>query len=329
MHLQHQYKKKEDLEIYEMDYISNANLQEVCDLKQPVFFASEHTEHLFSKLHPDLKEEVVVKDIGDYHRSSASSSDASTQITGITLSFSSAYGLMDSDPKHIFYSENNGSFLEEADFIPTFSKFSSKIGSPWSVKTSYDLLFASPKVETPWKFHTASQRFLVTSPGQGIRVKMTPWKSRKYMDLVYDYETFDFWCRSVQESNIKCLDFDLKPGYVLYIPPYWFYSVEFLDKAGSTDSKISFVASFTYTTPMNILANAHHYGNYFLSQSSSVSNSITQTIVPNTRPKKEEKEEETKEVPPIDAAKAESTAVEIQEMLSVIEKPKVPTENQE
>jgi hypothetical protein len=132
------------------------------------------------------------------------------------------------------------------------------------------------------------------------------------------------------------LDFDLKPGYVLYIPPYWFYSVEFLDvpasasaTATANNSKISFVASFTYTTPMNILANAHHYGNYFLTQSSSVSNSITQTIVPNTRPKKEEKEEVTEEVPPIDDAKAESTAVEVQEMLSVIEKPKVPAENQE
>jgi hypothetical protein len=330
MHLQHQYKKKEDLEIYEMDYISNANLQEVCDLKQPVFFASEHTEHLFSKLHPDLKEEVVVKDIGDYHRSSASSSDASTQITGITLSFSSAYGLMDSDPKHIFYSENNGSFLEEADFIPTFSKFSSKIGSPWSVKTSYDLLFASPKVETPWKFHTASQRFLVTSPGEGIRVKMTPWKSRKYMDLVYDYETLEFWCRSVQDSNIKCLDFDVKQGYVLYIPPYWFYSIEFLDKAGSTDSKISFVASFTYTTPMNILANAQHYGQHLWLKFNSTP--MAQVIVRKTK-------EEARPSAPIDVA-AESketttpeeknaSVAEIQEMLSVIEKPKVPTENQE
>ena len=327
MHLQHQYKKKEDLEIYEMDYISNANLQEVCDLKQPVFFAIDHSEHLFSKLHPDLKEEVVVKDIGDYHRSS----DTSTNITGISLSFSSAYGLMDSDPKHIFYSENNTSFLEEADFIPIFSKFSSKIGTSWSVKTSYDLLFASPKVETPWKFHTASQRFLVTSPGEGIRVKMTPWKSRKYMDLVYDDETLDFWCRSVQDSNIKCLDFDVKPGYVLYIPPYWFYSIEFLDKAGSPDSKISFVASFTYTTPMNILANAQHYGQHlWLKYNSS---SMPQVMVRKT---KEEARESASKPELNETAKPEkeeknATVAEVQEMLSVIEKPKtaVPSENQE
>ena len=327
MHLQHQYKKKEDLEIYEMDYISNANLQEVCDLKQPVFFAIDHSEHLFSKLHPDLKEEVVVKDIGDYHRSS----DTSTNITGISLSFSSAYGLMDSDPKHIFYSENNTSFLEEADFIPIFSKFSSKIGTSWSVKTSYDLLFASPKVETPWKFHTASQRFLVTSPGEGIRVKMTPWKSRKYMDLVYDDETLDFWCRSVQDSNIKCLDFDVKPGYVLYIPPYWFYSIEFLDKAGSPDSKISFVASFTYTTPMNILANAQHYGQHlWLKYNSS---SMPQVMVRKTKEEARESpsKPESKETAKPEKEEKNATVAEVQEMLSVIEKPKtaVPSENQE
>ena len=332
MHLQNQYKKKEDLEIYEMDYISNANLQEVCDLKQPVFFAIDHSEHLFSKLHPDLKEEVVVKDIGDYHRSS----DTSTNITGISLSFSSAYGLMDSDPKHIFYSENNTSFLEEADFIPIFSKFSSKIGTSWSVKTSYDLLFASPKVETPWKFHTASQRFLVTSPGEGIRVKMTPWKSRKYMDLVYDYDAFDFWARSVQENNMKCLDFDLKAGQVLYIPPYWFYSVEFLSSSSDgpkEESKISFLASFTFATPMNVIANADAYGySLFLNNSSgsssSSSHSITKTIVPFSSTKEKVSEEEEKETENTNlekkkegetAAFDKQTTKEIQEMLSVIE----------
>ena len=33
-----QFKKSEDLEIYEMDYSTNANLQDVCDVRQPVLF---------------------------------------------------------------------------------------------------------------------------------------------------------------------------------------------------------------------------------------------------------------------------------------------------
>ena len=356
VHLQFQYKKKEDLEIYEMDYLSNANLQEVTDLKQPVFFSLEGTEPLFAALHPDLQEEVVVKDVGDYHRSSGERKDVTkeTAIIGIALSFSSAYGLMDSDPKHVFYSEQNAAFLEETDLLSAFQKFASKLGTGWSVKTTYDLLFGSPKVTMPWKFHTSSQRFLVVSPGAGVRVKMTPWKSRKYMDVVYDYDAFDFWCRSVQETNMKCLDFDLKAGQVLYIPPYWFYSVEFSsslsggssDKDGETNkSKISFLASFTFATPMNVIANADAYGYHFFANSSSgssITKNITNTIIPfsSTKEKVSEKEKEKensktlnlekkKEIPP-NAAFDKQTTKEIQEMLSVIEtQKKTETQSQD
>jgi len=341
VHLQFQYKKKEDLEIYEMDYLSPANLQEVTDLKQPVFFSLEGTEPLFNKLHPDLQEEVVVKDVGDYHRSSSliTNEDGTkeTAIIGIHLSFSSAYGLMNSDPKHIFYSENNAAFLEETDILPAFQKFASKIGTGWSVQNRYDLLFGSPKVTMPWKFHTSSQRFIVVSPGAGVRVKMTPWKSRKYMDLVYDFESFDFWTRSVQENNMKCLDFDLKAGQVLYIPPYWFYSVEFLSSSSDgskEESKISFLASFTFATPMNIVANADAYGySLFLQTSafSSSSHSITKTIVPFSSKGEDEihdhivKDHELEEKKDSISTAEENTTsktkvnAEVQEMLSVIE----------
>jgi hypothetical protein len=338
VHLQFQYKKKEDLEIYEMDYLSNANLQEVTDLKQPVFFSMEGTDPLFAGLHPDLQEEVIVKDIRDYHRSTSLSREKDaikeTAVIGIALSFSSAYGLMDSDPKHVFYSENNGTFLEETDILSSFQKFALKLGTGWSVKTTYDLLFGSPKMTMPWKFHTSSQRFLVVSPGAGVRVKMTPWKSRKYMDVVYDYDAFDFWARSVQETNMKCLDFDLKAGQVLYIPPYWFYSVEFLSLGSSLsegpkeESKISFLASFTFATPMNIVANADAYG-YSLFLKTSSGSSITKTIIPFSEKVTEEKEkkEEVEKTENNNLEKEKEkektfdkqTTKEIQEMLSVIE----------
>ena len=38
VHLVQQYKRSEDLEVYEMDFTDNQHLQEVCDIKQPVLF---------------------------------------------------------------------------------------------------------------------------------------------------------------------------------------------------------------------------------------------------------------------------------------------------
>ena len=50
VHIVAQYKKSEDLEIYEMDYTNNQHLQEVCDLKQPVLFE-------FKNIVPELFQE--------------------------------------------------------------------------------------------------------------------------------------------------------------------------------------------------------------------------------------------------------------------------------
>ena len=322
MHLQHQYKKSEDLEIYEMDYLSNTNLQEIVDMKQPVFFSLENTDSLFSKLHPALKEEVIVKDVRDYSNSNSDSDS----IDGIALSFSSAYGLMNSDPKSTFFSEKNDAFLSDSEFIKTFASFSKKIGTGWSVHTAYDLLFGSPNVELPWKFHTASQRFLVTSPGEGVRIKMTPWKSRKYLDVIYDTENNDLWARdSTSSGEIKLLDFELKPGFVLYIPPYWFYRIQFSHTSTSTDanSKISFLASFTYATPMNILANIQQYVQPLLQSQTFVfsKKKIQSNSVIN------EKEEVETEVQ-IEKEKEVEKKDIVQEMISVIEKPKQSLEEE-
>ena len=43
IHIIHQYKTGEDMEIYEMDYVSNTHLQEVCNIKQPVLFYYKST----------------------------------------------------------------------------------------------------------------------------------------------------------------------------------------------------------------------------------------------------------------------------------------------
>ena len=74
IHVTHQYKRSEDLELYELDYKDNQYLQEVCDIKQPAIFN-------FKDIYPDFytivnsdnieeKEncEVKIKDIQDYYK---------------------------------------------------------------------------------------------------------------------------------------------------------------------------------------------------------------------------------------------------------------------
>jgi hypothetical protein len=54
-HIINQYQTSEDSEIYEMDYKDNANLQETCNIKQPVIFQRNSTleypiYHIINKL---------------------------------------------------------------------------------------------------------------------------------------------------------------------------------------------------------------------------------------------------------------------------------------
>lgn len=329
IHLQYQYKTSDDLEIYELDYTTNTQLQEICHLKQPVLFQLDQFKELepffktISLQNGREKEDINVKDIRDYYKPDITSVDA------ISLSFSSAYGLMETDTKGYFFSENNHDFVREKGKCD-FSKVDDYLASPWILHKQYDLLFGSKHSHTPLKYHTETGRFLIvssspspTSPSSPsyICIKMTPWKNRKSLYVKKDYENYEFWSPIDIWHNppdkMKCLEFNIYEGFALYIPPYWFYSIEFPNPTIS-------VACFTYSTGMNIFSNLSNIGLYFLQQnniknlgnwkniknviSSSSSSTSTSTSTPSllrenidTEEKKEEKE--------------------VQEILSVITKP--------
>lgn len=282
LHLQHEWKKGEDLEILEMDYSSNKDLHEICKLKQPLLFQIDNfkeTESVFQFV-PDEKEEVIVKDIRDYYKGTSESID------GIALSYKSAYGLFDTDPHSHFFSENN---------VDLFSSKSldSFLSPPLTVSRSCDYWFGSANAYTPTRFHTDSCRFLTVLPGQGIRVKMCPWKHRSTLNPVKDYEHYEFWSKTDlwKNTSLKCLEFDVKSGYVLYIPPYWFYSIQYLKlPAEEKENKVSSILCFNYITAMNMVANTQHYFLYFLQQQNIVS---TKTRVLKEPADLEEKEKET------------------------------------
>ena len=295
IHLQYQFKTSNDLEIYELDYTTNKQLQEILHLKQPTIFQIDlfkDVEPFFRAISTEIDTDVIVKDIRDYYKPNI------TSVDGISLSFSSAKGLMETDPKAHFFSENNWEIMRE---ISVFSKIDSYLASPWILQKKYDLLFGSKKVRTPLKFHTDTSRFLIVSGGF-ITIKMTPWNNRKHLEIKYDYENYEFWSpiNIWNTSIVKCLEFEVKDGFVIYIPPYWLYSIEF------TSNNIS-VASFTYSSGMNIISNLPNYTLYFLQQNNIQHLGELRTII-NPSSSKDEPEAEP------EASKPD----QINEMLAVI-----------
>jgi len=263
IHIQEQYKKSEDLEVYEMDYTSNDHLQTVCAMKQPVLFEFA-VEELLNKINEVSSEtaEVRVWDIRDYEKENSQTNDP------ILLSNKSFENLAKSDPKGRYFSKWDQD--HDSDEYDTFKDLDHFICPKLCAHTTYSIWSGASGSHIPLQYHMNDRVFLYVTKGR-INVKMTPWRSRKYLDSHSDYDNYEFYSRlnpfsngesSVKEADIsisnkiKWLSFDVVAGYILYVPAWWWYSIRF----SSVDTR---VACIQYQTYSNLLAHTGDLARYY------------------------------------------------------------------
>jgi hypothetical protein len=128
--------------------------------------------------------------------------------------------------------------------------------------------FGSKNTNTPMRYHINYRQFVYVHSGK-IQVKMTPWKSKKYLKPIDDYENYEFrspiniWNPQPEHlhemDKLKFVEFDVNAGHVLYIPPYWWYNIKYVE-----DDSLLF--GLTYNSIMNCIAHLPNWGLYFLQQ---------------------------------------------------------------
>ena len=276
VHITSQYKKSEDLEIYEADYVSNTQLQEICDVRQPVvfdfravapsFLAENYLDwgNILEKSKNSTMD-VHVKDVKDIHALASEYAGDS-----VPLNLSSATGLMETDSKGRFFSENNDEFTKEK-LQDNLDEMNEYIKPSFTAITKHDLMFGSDGAYTPMRYHTDYRRCLLVGQGK-IWVKMTPWKSRKFLHIEKDYVNYEFRCPmdvwNCQEKylndleNLKCLEFEVSAGFLLYIPPYWFYSIKY----SKSENGLTQIFEWTYNSIMNVASNLPDWTKFYLQQ---------------------------------------------------------------
>jgi len=276
IHVNYQFKKGEDLEIYEMDYTTNTHLQEICNVKQPVLFQFKFDE--LENMTPEKiaktagSHECRVKDLNDYRDETISSVDH------VVFPYETAYKIFMRDTKSRYYTENNEFFLEESGLIHELQEIDKFLKPNFCLKTKYDFLSGSLHAGLPLRYHNYDRYFLIVASGK-IRVKMTPYKSRKYLQTIVDYEKYEFrsrmdvWCshkkNEKEMEKLRFLEFDVHANHVLYIPPYWYYSIQFTENTS--------VFAATYCTIMNAVAHSAEWGRYYLQQAN-IRQKITKTM---------------------------------------------------
>jgi len=270
LHWAEQYKTGDDLEIYEMDYTDNEELQTVCKSKQPITF---EFSSILSKFHflntislEDLadkygKMDIYIKDTDDYWTKD-------TPISPIPLSLETSLKLISTDTHSHYISEENHELINDTALEKYYDSLHEFIKPSFTIHKQFDLYYGSRGSATPLRYNTEYSHFIYIPKGK-IRVKMTPHKSKKYLHHIKDYYSYEFyspiniWNCQPEYTNdferIQFLDFDVHQGHFLFIPPYWWYSIKYEDEG-------TFLYSLKYNTIMNVVANTHNISQYLYHQ---------------------------------------------------------------
>jgi hypothetical protein len=251
LHVQFQLKTSNDLEIYEIDDVTKTKLEEVCDMRQPLLFEFEN-EKIIQFTNPQFLQE-------NYHAfeikiRNSKEIDNESELY-LPLPLHASMKLFNEDKSSSYFTENNNDFLEETGIVKTF-KYNDEILRPYMVSNcNYDILMGSKGTITPFRYKLNYRNYFLLTYGSA-KIKIAPPQSVRYLNPKYDYENFEFsspinpWNvqpkYSADFDKIKCLEFTLLPGKTLFLPAYWWYSIEFSENTS--------ISCFFYKTYMNNIA---------------------------------------------------------------------------
>ena len=173
----------------------------------------------------------------------------------VPLELNVASKLFENDSVSKYYTENNEDFLRETGLIKNI-QYSDAFLRPHLVSScNYDILYGSDKTCTPLRYELNNRTFFYVNKGT-VKIKLSPPKSSKYLYCQKDYENFEFrslinpWNVQPQYqqdfNRTKCMDVVLHENAIIFIPAYWWYSIQF--------NKDSELISMKYRTYMNSLA---------------------------------------------------------------------------
>ncbi len=261
LHIQFHLKTSDDLEMYEISDASKEKLEEICDLRQPVLFdfdssKIEQTTHASYLLDNYPAFEIKVRNVKE--------NDPNTELY-MPLTIRNAVKLFSEDNNNSYFTEGNQDFLQETGVVKNM-QYNDEYIRPYMVSNcNYDIMMGSNNVTTPFRYELNYRNYFLVTEGS-ISIKLTPPKSIKYLYPYNDYENFEFrspvnpWKPQPQYTadfdKIKCLEFTITKGKIIYIPAYWWYSIKF--NSGSC------ISCFRYRTYMNNIAISPHIGMYTL-----------------------------------------------------------------
>jgi len=268
LHIHFHLKRSNDLEVYEIEQPSKQRLEEVCDIRQPTTFELYNEQLLtqlsYQAIHTSYRAfDIHIRDVS---RTPTSTTEDKTVITQkgteneqvlyIPVTFKIAHEVLKKDNDSKYISEHNADFIDETGLIKIF-QLNDEFLRPYMVSTCmYDILMASTGTTTPLRYELNYRNYFLVTQGR-IKILLIPPKDKRYLYPINDYDILEFrtpvnpWKVQPEYQDdfdkIKTLEVELFQGMVMFIPAYWWYSIQFVVSETS-------VCSFKYRTHMNTVS---------------------------------------------------------------------------
>ena len=246
IHIYNHNKTSNYLELYEMENLSKEKLEDIINYKQPLLLNSINLVENINVNY--LLSEYSTFNINIYNNNS-------DNLCKINLQ---DYYDVASSTNYLSY--NNEEFLQETSIVKILCKNDIFFRPPNMCAKKYDVIMGVQNNNTRLKYSISSRNILYLSSGQ-VEVTLCPPKYYKNLHVKKNYETLEFYSQiniynvdniyKNDYNKIKFLRVILSVGQVLVIPPYWFYSIKFLEKH-------TLVFLNSYTTYVNCVSLIPH-----------------------------------------------------------------------
>lgn len=234
IHIVFHLKTSDDLEVFEIPTLSQDNLEEVCNYRQPIVF--QHQDAQLNLCVPTNLKHYSAFDIQVY--------DAKYE--GIPLPLEEALPLF---LTKVYATYNNQSFLNETMAKKFFVSLDTMLRPPMVASTTQDVLFGHTGYTTRMTYSLHYRNYYYVASGS-ITMKLTPPRNTRYLQEVKQYGTQEFytnfnpWTDTLKK--VKCIEIVVPQGSMIFIPAYWWYSIRL--------EKDACVCSLQYKTFMNMVA---------------------------------------------------------------------------
>jgi hypothetical protein len=254
VHIYDNYNTSNDLEVYEIDKVSKDKLEEICNLKQPFLFNFDENLIINTNLYGFNEHNNAFEINIRVNETEDQDSYYSNEVL-VPLILEKAKELFEKTDTITYFTEDNRDFLNESGIIKTI-KYNDSYLRPYMVTNCfYDILSGSNNGYTPLRYDINNRNYYLVTNGY-IDITLIPPKYSKYLYQQPDYELFEFkspinvWDVQSKYKNdynkSKSIRFTINTGKMLYIPPYWWYSIKFNNHSAITTLK--------YRTCMNNVA---------------------------------------------------------------------------